>query len=65
MTVEAILELLKSLATLGASQAVQEVVLTWLRERNGVAQSVIDAALAKAHKEPPPTHRKGAGNGRP
>lgn len=55
LAVESILELLKSLADLGASPAMQEVVLTWLRERNGTSQAVLDKVNVAMHDQPEPT----------
>ena len=58
ITIESVLELLTALAQLGASPAVQQSVLTWLKERAGADNAIIEAALAKNHEQPEPKEKK-------
>jgi hypothetical protein len=52
-----VLVFLDSLAKLGASPAVQQLVTAFLAKQMGVAQAVLDAAVLAAKDAPPPTVR--------
>ena len=54
MTLAAVLELFSTLAKLGISPPVQDALSAFIAKEMGVAQPVLDAALAAATYAPPP-----------
>lgn len=54
IVIDEALALLKSLADLGASPAVQELMKEWLSRKIGIPQAQLDAAIAAARDAPPP-----------